>query len=622
MKILWSANAVHVNSGYGVQTRHVVEGLQRLGHEVALAPTFGIQGGAVEIGGMRVYPPWREKVGQDVLGAHAKHFGADLLITLYDIWTFNADFAAGLKKPWACWFPQDSYPPCATVVERAMQADYPIAMSKFGVESMREQGVDCHYIPHGCSVDIYEPLDRAECRRELRLPEDKFIVLMVAANQSFPSRKAFPECLAAFKQFHLIYPDSLLYLHTTRKPRGQAWDGVELDILVHSLGLDDCVKFTEEYSLVLGLPDTEMAKIYNAADVLLSASMGEGFGIPIIEAQACGLPVITTKFSSMTELTFNGATVAPAQLAWTALNTWMAVPSIDSIVQALECIQIRARSEPEKHLKAAKEGRQAIIEDYSWPVVMEHWHEFLAFVESGEKPSQERKYHHDINGIEIDVWDDKLSFTTGCVAAELKADRYGLEKIDFQPGDIVLDIGAHTGLFGMYVAKRWPDVKVYSFEPSPTNYERFLRVLNPLHEQGELLGLSAWNYGVTADGHDLLLSLDRGNTGGTTEFVKPNGHLREQASSKTLDEIIREIDGPFIGAKEVRIKLLKLDCEGAEHQILTTAKCLDRIDFIAGEIHINQRLAAEGYSIEGLNQYLRTYLPAEHITTTECRMAD
>src|ERR1041385_1717228 len=261
MKILWSSNSNFVGSGYGVQSLHVTEGLQQLGHEIALAPNYGIQGGALEMGRMRVYPMWRDKVGQDVLAAHAKHFGADLVVTLFDIWPYGPEFAAGLHKPWAAWIPQDSYPPCPTVIERARQLDYPIAMSQFGVQSMGEYGIDCHYIPHGCSVDVYKPLNKAECRKELNLPADKFIVLMVAANQSFPSRKSFPECLLAFKTFLATHPDSILYLHTTRKPRGQAWDGIELDILVRSLGLEGSVIFAEEYGLVLGLPETEMAKI-------------------------------------------------------------------------------------------------------------------------------------------------------------------------------------------------------------------------------------------------------------------------------------------------------------------------------------------------------------------------
>jgi FkbM family methyltransferase len=309
--------------------------------------------------------------------------------------------------------------------------------------------------------------------------------------------------------------------------------------------------------------------------------------------------------------------VAPVQLQWTALGTWQAVPSIQGVFQALEYIHARL---PEETQQAATAGRAAIVKSYSWPVVMEAWREFLAFVESGEKPSTERLYHHKIKGIEIDVWDDKFSFTTGCVAAELEADTYGIEKIDFQPGDIVLDIGAHTGLFAIYMAKRWPGVKVISYEPSPTNCDRFRRnLLSANLPEGSVIG---HQLAVTDNGRDIEMSLPRGNTGGNSEFVKPNGHIKESAKSTTLDAILEGLTPPFVGAPDARIKLLKIDAEGGEHSILMGATCLDRIDNISGEAHINKHLASEGYSIEGLKEYLRNYLPAENITVTDCRMAD
>jgi glycosyltransferase involved in cell wall biosynthesis len=49
-----------------------------------------------------------------------------------------------------------------------------------------------------------------------------------------------------------------------------------------------------------------MAKIYSAMDVLLNPAMGEGFGITVLEAQACGTPAIVTDFSAMTEVCGGG----------------------------------------------------------------------------------------------------------------------------------------------------------------------------------------------------------------------------------------------------------------------------------------------------------------------------
>lgn len=55
------------------------------------------------------------------------------------------------------------------------------------------------------------------------------------------------------------------------------------------------------------IPEDDLVHIYNLADLLLMPSYYEGFGLPILEAQACGTPVITGNVSSMPEVAGNGA---------------------------------------------------------------------------------------------------------------------------------------------------------------------------------------------------------------------------------------------------------------------------------------------------------------------------
>lgn len=70
----------------------------------------------------------------------------------------------------------------------------------------------------------------------------------------------------------------------------------ELVALVRSLGIDGLVTFTGF------VPDDDLALLYNAATMLALPSKGEGFGLPVVEAMACGLPVIASDRNSLPEV--------------------------------------------------------------------------------------------------------------------------------------------------------------------------------------------------------------------------------------------------------------------------------------------------------------------------------
>jgi len=79
------------------------------------------------------------------------------------------------------------------------------------------------------------------------------------------------------------------------------WDYEKIISLPKKLGIEDRVKF-------LGyVGDDETSVLYNAATVFVLPSFFEGFGLPILEAMACGCPVITSNVSSMPEVAGNAA---------------------------------------------------------------------------------------------------------------------------------------------------------------------------------------------------------------------------------------------------------------------------------------------------------------------------
>ena len=272
------------------------------------------------------------------------------------------------------------------VLKIARTADMPLVMSEFGAACMAAEGytlgADFDYIPHGIDANVFFPVDatsKLAIRRAMGFPDDAFLISMVAANNSWPSRKSIGESIEAFSYFRHDHPEALLYLHMMRKPKKGSL-GVWIDGLAKDLGIPKkAMVFVDQDAYRIGLPDSHVANIYRASDVLLAPSMGEGFGLPIAEAQACGCPVITQDVTSMSELTVNGIAIEPLQRMWTPLGHRQYVASVPRIVAALEAIHGRTDGERQT---AALKGARHFRDNYAWPVVTErYWRPFLTRVE-------------------------------------------------------------------------------------------------------------------------------------------------------------------------------------------------------------------------------------------------
>ena len=113
--------------------------------------------------------------------------------------------------------------------------------------------------------------------------------------------------------------------------------GQDLEFLAESLGITDKVRVVDQYRYNAGLIQPEdLADWYGTCDVLLAATYGEGFGLPIVEALACGTPVITTRCSSMEELNPDGLQVDGEPFYNGVHKAWWIRPSISGMVAALE----------------------------------------------------------------------------------------------------------------------------------------------------------------------------------------------------------------------------------------------------------------------------------------------
>lgn len=369
MRILFHSNAPWAGTGYGQQTAIFASRLRDLGHEVTISAFYGLQGQGSQWGGITVLPGGMDGYGNDIVAAHAHTTRAELVVVLADAWPMNPEVIKGL--PAAMWMPVD----CDRlgVADEKMLTDsgtVPVAMSRHGRDQLTAAGFKPLYIPHGVDPSVFQPpADRAGLRKSWGV-DGRFVIGMNAANKD-GVRKGYSEQFHAFARFRKDHPDALLLVHALpQMPNNQ----LNLVALAQRLGIFDHVKFSDQYAYVTGsIKPTSLAEWYGCLDVLSSCSYGEGFGIPIIEAQACGTPVIVTRGSAMTELAGPGWAV-DGQPFWNPVHQadWQ-VPSIEGIHRAYDKAYRYAASKR----AAAREFAMTYDADR---VLLEHWKPALDFL--------------------------------------------------------------------------------------------------------------------------------------------------------------------------------------------------------------------------------------------------
>jgi FkbM family methyltransferase len=158
----------------------------------------------------------------------------------------------------------------------------------------------------------------------------------------------------------------------------------------------------------------------------------------------------------------------------------------------------------------------------------------------------------------------------------------------FAPGDIVIDIGAHIGAFAQAVLSRGCE-NVYCIEPDGANFEIAADYLRPHIDNGSLKleRGAAWRSDrntdeLRFDGYHPFPKSFTGMEGivntGNGSVIWGNG---EPVAKVAFDEIVDRVTDNG----QHRVRLLKLDCEGAEWPILLTSQRLGLIDEICGEFH-------------------------------------
>ena len=333
MRIVWQSNSPTNNSGYGKQTALFVPRIRDLGHEVAaISAPYSFGGAPIEWNGIPVLGTARDSAGNDTIIPNHEYANADLTILLADPFSLLKSAELLAQIPLAMWFPVDCSPlgkGDVTVLRES--GAIPVAMSGFGFRMLEDEGAEPMYVPHGIDTQLYSPGDPAPYRDTVPgVTDDTFIIGIVAMNRDL-HRKGFQEQLLAFSRFHSEYPDSMLAIHSTPVSN----PGLDLHAMAAQLGISSAIAFPDGYSYDLSLVSEEqMVSFYRGLDVLSLCSYGEGFGLPLVEAQACGIPVISTDASAMSELCGAGWLVSGTAYWTVGHQSWWIRPDAEDIYHA------------------------------------------------------------------------------------------------------------------------------------------------------------------------------------------------------------------------------------------------------------------------------------------------
>jgi glycosyltransferase involved in cell wall biosynthesis len=204
-----------------------------------------------------------------------------------------------------------------------------------------------------------------------------FVVLRVDKNSG---RKDYPASWSALVPFMQRHPN--VRVHWQCEGKG----GIEIEAMLSrepELHSRFHLPNPATFNSFQGWPEQDLAALYNAADVFISTSRGEGFGLTIAEALACGTPVIAQNVSAIPEVVGpGGILIDPVRLITTpsGKDNWLA--DIDEFTDALE--RLYASSGARRKLGEA--ARSHIVKTFSWDVETAKMDGLIAeLIASGEK---------------------------------------------------------------------------------------------------------------------------------------------------------------------------------------------------------------------------------------------
>jgi len=418
-RVLFLTEATYLSTGYATYSKQVMQRLHDSGkYKIAELSVYGS-----EKDERRKTIPWKnypnlpnpEDAEQTKLYSSDPtcQFGAwrferacldfkpDVVLSIRDFWMDSFIMKSPFRRifNW-CWMPTvDASPQNEEWIHYFSQADSIVTYSDWASNVILSQSGGCINFVGTASPSASEefvPMDKESLRKKLNIEPDVKIIGTVMRNQR---RKLFPVLFEAFAKYihNGCHDNTYLYCHTSYPDAG--WD---LGQLLHTYGISSRVLFTYVCSGCKsveickfndarkvcdscgkyesrpvgagnGVSDADLAQIYNLFDLYVQCANSEGFGLPQVEAAACGIPIACTNYSAMEDV-IKKLDAYPIQLdgKYKELETGCdrAVPNVNSIVDIF--YKFFNATEDFRKMRS-KTTRYKFEKHYSWDKTSEVW---------------------------------------------------------------------------------------------------------------------------------------------------------------------------------------------------------------------------------------------------------
>lgn len=287
------------------------------------------------------------------------------------------------RFPIIMYFPIDGTPKKSWIENVVAKVDFPVTYTEYAKRECLKHvpGLqDMPVIYHGVDKETFYPLPAdvtAKFRKEFfGANADKYIVLNVNRNQP---RKDLHRTFAAFKLFHEKHPNTFLFINAQKNDVG----GNLAEIAEHyGLVFDkDWACPGESFNANQGFPIHVVNMLYNACDVVVSTTIGEGWGLSVSEAMAVKKPVLFPRNTSLTEIIGEDEEYGYLAKSGETLNDFICLGAPDNnlLRPVTNCLDFAERlGYIYEHQSEAKvKAEKAYDRIWTWETVCEQWKEIF-----------------------------------------------------------------------------------------------------------------------------------------------------------------------------------------------------------------------------------------------------